>query len=81
MKTVQLATRVDVAQDERFRELTRELGTTPADAIRVFISEFNNHRGFPFDVHTVPDWEPFATEAEALDWVSEKSLEILDEAW
>jgi len=45
----QLATRVDDVEAERFRETARLLGTTPADAMRIFVAAFNAHRGFPFD--------------------------------
>ncbi|MDR2374565.1 MAG: translation repressor RelB [Bifidobacteriaceae bacterium] len=80
MDTVQLATRVDKAQDRLFRETTRRLGTTPADAMRVFVSAFNAHRGFPFDVRLSPDAEPFETEEEADEFVGRLSRRLLDEA-
>jgi DNA-damage-inducible protein J len=80
MNTVQLATRVDRSQDKLFRETARRLGTTPADAMRVFVAAFNQHRGFPFDVRMRPDVEPFRTEEEALDFVDREAMRMLDEA-
>jgi len=81
MGTVQLATRIDTTQDRLFREIARKLGTTPADAMRVFIAAFNQHRGFPFDVRLVNDVESFATEDEATEFANRMSKRVLDEAW
>lgn len=79
--TVQLATRVDKTQDQIFRDITRRLGTTPADAMRVFVAAFNQHRGFPFDVRLEADVEPFDNEEEANDFASRMSRRMIDEAW
>ena len=80
MDTIQLATRVEKTQDQLFRETTRRLGTTPADAMRVFIAAFNQHRGFPFDVRLTANVEPFATEDDATDFATRTSASLLDEA-
>lgn len=48
--TVQIATRVDERDAAAFRDYARRLGTTPSDALRIFIAAFNEHRGFPFDI-------------------------------
>jgi len=79
MATVQLATRIEESQDRLFRETASRLGVTPADAMRVFIAAFNQHRGFPFDVRLAPDVEPFADEDEALDFVDRQAMRLLDE--
>ena len=79
MSTVQLATRIEKTQDQLFRDTTRRLGTTPADAMRVFVAAFNQHRGFPFDVRLTADVEPFATEDEAADFATRTSFRMLDE--
>jgi len=81
MDTVQVATRIEKSQDRLFRETTRRLGTTPADAMRVFVAAFNQHRGFPFDVRLGQDVEPFRSEEEALDFVDRQAQEILNETW
>jgi DNA-damage-inducible protein J len=52
MPTVQIATRIDETQSRLFRETTSRLGTTPADALRMFVSAFNEHHGFPYTVQT-----------------------------
>jgi len=67
MGTKQLATRVDIEQEREFRENTRRLGTTPSDAMRMFIVAFNECRGFPYDVRlgALTEIEPFSTEEEA----------------
>ena len=79
MDTVQLATRVEKSQDRLFRETTRRLGTTPADAMRIFVAAFNQNRGFPFDVRLADDVEPSRSEGEALDFVNRESMRTLDE--
>ncbi|MDR1236863.1 MAG: hypothetical protein LBK28_01330 [Propionibacteriaceae bacterium] len=81
MDTVQLATRVEKSQDRLFRETTRQLGTTPADAMRVFVAAFNQHRGFPFDVRLAPVVEPFDNEEEAADFVTRMSRKMINETW
>lgn len=59
MASVQLASRIDQADEQKLREITRRLGTTPAEAIRVFVAAFNQHRGFPFDVRLPVNVEAF----------------------
>lgn len=77
----QLATRVEDREAELFRENTRLLGTTPADAMRIFVSSFNAHRGFPFDVRLPdPKVEPFATEREAADFSDRLALRMMGDA-
>ena len=77
----QLATRVDDREAERFREITRLLGTTPADAMRIFVSAFNAHRGFPFDVCLKePIVEPFSTEQEAEEFSNRLALRMMNDA-
>jgi DNA-damage-inducible protein J len=76
MSTVQIATRIEQSQDRQFRDTTRRLGTTPADAIRMFIAAFNENRGFPFEVRLPADVEPFATEDEALDFVDRMASDV-----
>ena len=79
MGTVQFATRVDEKQAARFRELTKALGTTPSDALRMFVSAFNANRGFPYDVRVAEEpATPCANESEALDFVDHFAAESLD---
>lgn len=79
--TCQLATRIDDTEAERFRETTRLLGTTPADALRVFVAAFNLHRGFPFEVRLPEDTiEPFATEEEAAAFSDYLAMRMISDA-
>ncbi|MCL2735456.1 MAG: hypothetical protein FWD75_02355 [Propionibacteriaceae bacterium] len=77
--TVQLATRVEKAQDQLFRETTRRLGTTPADALRVFVAAFNQNRGFPFDVRLGVDAGSDETE-DRPETLSSVPRRLLDES-
>lgn len=52
MPTVQVATRIDGEQSRLFRETAARLGTTPADALRMFVAAFNEYQGFPYEVRT-----------------------------
>jgi len=79
MLTRQLATHVDEAEERPFRRMTRMLGTTPADAIRVFVAAFNQHRGFPFDVRLPMVVEAFDNEDDATDFANHLALRTLDE--
>ena len=81
-KSMQLATRIDDAQGALFKETARALGTTPSDALRMFIVAFNHHHGFPYDVRLVkePPYEPFASEQEALDFTTRAMKAAVDEA-
>ena len=65
----------------RFRETTRLLSTTPADAMRIFVSAFNAHRGFPFDVR-LPESkaEAFASEEEASEFSVRLALRMMSDA-
>jgi len=36
-------------EKQTFIQMTESLGTTPSNAIRMFVTAFNKHGGFPFD--------------------------------
>lgn len=79
--STQIATRVEDNEAERFREYTRQLGTTPADALRIFVSAFNAHRGFPFNVRVeAPEVEAFETENEASDFSTRLAMKMMHDA-
>lgn len=78
---VQLATRVDDKVGAEFKSITKQLGTTPADAIRMFVLAFNAEKGFPYEVKLRNSAEPLANEQEALDFIDALSSEAIDEAW
>jgi DNA-damage-inducible protein J len=82
MPTKQLATRVDAEQEKKFRETTYRLGTTPADALRMFIATFNECRGFPYDVRimTKTEAEPFDNEDDAVDFATRISKRTINAA-
>lgn len=78
--SVQFATRVDDELGARFKSVTRQLGTTPGDALRMFISSFDRCGGFPFEVRLSGGGaEPFENEREATDFADRMSTELLDE--
>jgi len=80
MVTVQLASRIDPADDAAFREITAQIGVSPSEAIRVFIKAFNRAHGFPFDVQMAPV-ELLDSEEDATAFVSHLARGVPDEAW
>jgi antitoxin component of RelBE/YafQ-DinJ toxin-antitoxin module len=78
MSMVELGSRIDQDEERTFKETTRKLGTTPADAVKIFVSAFNQYGGFPFDVRIRSEPEPFATEAEAQDFIDSHALRMFE---
>ena len=81
MSTVQIATRVDEQQNRQFREITRAIGTTPADALRMFIATFNSEGGFPYELKVKKMVEAFDSEDEATSFASRVSKRMINETW
>ena len=80
---VQLATRVDDEQARRFRAYTAELGTTPSDALRIFIAAFNRNKGFPYEIKLEEETHcaPFENEEEAMEFSAKMANEMIEHAW
>lgn len=80
---MQLATRVDEMDGATFKEIARQLGTTPSDALRMFVAAFNAHKGFPFDVRLeqTPSLEFFSSEDKASDFTTNALKEAANETW
>jgi len=49
-KMTPVVAKVLPAEKERFFEATESIGTTPSNAIRMFIAAFNKAGTFPFEV-------------------------------
>ncbi len=82
MALKQAVTRIDEEQYNQFRVITHELGTTPSDALRMFIYAFNEHQGFPYEVRVQrPAVEPVKTEAEATRLSTALSMGAINGAW
>lgn len=79
MPIVQVVVRLDNKQNELFRSLTKQLGTTPADALRLFVYVFNAAGGFPFSVriNSTHTGAPFESEQEAIDFTSRMTTRLL----
>ena len=81
MATVQIATRVDEQQSQQFREITKAIGTTPSDALRMFIAKFNSEGGFPYEIKIKKTVEAFDSEDEATSFATRASKRLLNETW
>ena len=81
MSTVQVAVRLDSKQNDLFRSLTKQLGTTPADALRMFVYAFNAAGGFPYSVrvNVKSPAEPLESEQEAIDFTTRMTNKLLQE--
>lgn len=78
---VQASTRIDEEQYRLFKRTTAALGTTPADALRMFIYAFNERQGFPYEVRiTRSTVEAFETEEEATRFATSLAMGVLDAA-
>jgi DNA-damage-inducible protein J len=49
-QSVPVVAKVPESEKALFTQLTHDLGTTPSNAIRMFIAAFNRRGAFPFDV-------------------------------
>ena len=62
----QAATRIEDSEYELFQRTAASIGTTTADALRMFIYSFNDHHGFPYLVQSRRmQVEPFENEEDA----------------
>lgn len=74
----QATTRVDDEEYELFQRTAASIGTTPSDALRMFIISFNDHHGFPYPVQSRRmSLEAFETEEEATQFATNLTKEIL----
>ena len=54
MSTTQRAFRLEESLDQQFCNIAERLGTSPSDALRMFVTAFVASKGFPFDLR-LPD--------------------------
>lgn len=74
----QAATRVDDREYELFQKTAASIGTTTADALRMFIYSFNDHHGFPYPVQSRRmQIEAFQDEAEATQFATDLAMEVM----
>lgn len=83
-----VSTRITSEERETFRKTCESVGTTPSGALRIFVTCFNNYGGFPFVVRNASPSaapsqkaEPFETEEEAMEFISDNFGRLLNEAW
>lgn len=71
-------TRVEDAEYDLFQRTAASIGTTPSDALRIFIYSFNEYHGFPYPVRSRRmEVEPFQTEEDATRFATELAIEAL----
>jgi len=50
MPSTQITAKVNKSQKNQFERITKSIGITPANALKMFILKFNNTQGFPFEL-------------------------------
>lgn len=74
----QAATRVEDSEYILFQKTAASIGTTTADALRMFIYAFNDYHGFPYPVQSRRmQVEAFETEEDATRFATELAMETL----
>ena len=74
----QAATRIEDQEYELFQKTAANIGTTTADALRMFIYAFNDHHGFPYPVQSRRmQLEAFETEEDAIRFATDLAMEAL----
>ena len=74
----QAATRVEDKEYEIFQQTAANIGTTTADALRIFIYSFNDHHGFPYPVQSRRmQIESFDNEKDATQFATDLAMEAL----
>ena len=71
MATKTFNVKIDDDDKRLFVELTHQMGTTPSNAVRMFVRAFNEFKGFPFDTS-----RPYVMSAEARQAYDEIDAEI-----
>ncbi len=74
----QATTRIEDSEYELFQKTASSIGTTTADALRMFIYAFNDYHGFPYAVQSRRmQVEAFKTEDEATKFATDLAMEQL----
>ncbi|MBQ8094403.1 MAG: translation repressor RelB [Clostridia bacterium] len=74
----QASTRVEDAAYDLFQKTAASIGTTPSDALRIFIYSFNDYHGFPYPVRSRRmEVEAFQTEEDATRFATELAMEVI----
>ncbi|MDR2581853.1 MAG: type II toxin-antitoxin system RelB/DinJ family antitoxin [Fibromonadaceae bacterium] len=50
MPSTQITAKVNKSQKAQFERIAKSIGTTPANALKMFIVKFNYTQGFPFEL-------------------------------
>lgn len=66
-----LNVKIESEEKRQFAAVAHSLGTTPSNAVRMFVRAFNEFQGFPFDVS-----RPYRMSAEAEQSYDELNCEI-----
>ena len=74
----QAATTLDDAEYDLFQKTAASIGTTTADALRMFIYAFNDYHGFPDPVQSKRmQIEAFENEEDATRFATDLAMEIM----
>ena len=75
----QAATRVEDKEYELFQQTAANIGTTTADALRIFIYSFNDYHGFPYPVQSRRmQVEAFDNEEDATRFATDLAMKEIE---
>ena len=75
----QAATRVEDKEYELFQQTAANIGTTTADALRIFIYSFNDYHGFPYPVQSRRmQVEAFDSEEDATRFATDLAMKEIE---
>ena len=74
----QAATRIDDAEYDLFQKTAASIGTTTADALRMFLDAFNDYHRIPYPVRSKRmQIEAFENEEDATRFATDLAMEIM----
>jgi DNA-damage-inducible protein J len=71
--TVQFSVKIDASLKKDVEDISKRIGLTPSDAVRIFLLQYVSHKGFPFEV-TVKEEE----KEEEWDYRKRYNAETID---
>jgi addiction module RelB/DinJ family antitoxin len=75
MPSAQITAKVSKSQKNQFERITKSIGTTPANAIKMFIVKFNNTQGFPFELRMENEEAEDAYDAYIADKITQEMID------
>ncbi|MCL1810356.1 MAG: type II toxin-antitoxin system RelB/DinJ family antitoxin [Clostridiales bacterium] len=79
--SIQVSTRIDEVTKQQFDKVCERIGTSPSNAISMFIKGVINYNGIPFNAVALPESIPKALRESMLGCMKGKIQEAKDHDW